>query len=197
MATFFIHQKITVFANQYRIYEADGDKPGKLIAFAHQKRIALKEKFIFFTDESMQTVAFQLQARKVIDLASAYDVQDAAGTTVGIIKKAFKASLLRSTWHVCSTAGETPRVIARERSVPLAVIRRIWEIAPYIGDLPFFLKYHFDFFDASSDKVVGGYTKVSLIRDHYQLTVDDALLQELDARTFLALGVVMDALQSR
>ncbi|MEK7152424.1 MAG: hypothetical protein AAB834_00625 [Patescibacteria group bacterium] len=198
MATYFIHQKITPFANQYRIFDAQDSGPGKLRAFAHQKRLALKEKFIFFTDETKQTPAFQLQARKIIDLGAAYDVQDEQGETIGILKKQFQQSFFRSTWHLHTPGNEAvPFLIAQERSMPLAVLRRIWGFVPLFGEFPFFLKYHFDFIDPGTHETVGEYNKIELIRDHYKLTVQDSYLKTCDWRTFVSLGVVMDALQSR
>lgn len=197
MATYSIHQKITAFANQYRIYQGKaGDGP--LVAFAHQKRLAFKEKVTFYTDESKQAIAFELQARKVIDLASGYDVTDSSNRTLGFFRKQFKSSLIRSTWAICDPQDEANiLLLIRERSMPLAITRRIWEIVPYIGDLPFFLKYHFDFIDPATGETVGSYNKTTLLRDHYQLTIDDKQLEKHNWQTLVALGVAMDALQSR
>lgn len=200
MKSFIIEQKITMMANQYRIFAVDaaGNK-GEQVAFAHQKRLAFKEKFTFYTDDSKQQVVFAVQARKVLDLGTRYDVTDAQGTPLGVLGKAFKASLLRSTWQVFSPGNEQqPYVIARERSTFLAVFRRIWEVLPYIGDLPFFVKYHFDFVRPDDTDVVATYNKITTFRDHYRLTIqDDALEQTIDWRALVALGVLMDALQSR
>jgi uncharacterized protein YxjI len=198
MATFFVHQRITAFANQYRVYDDQGGVPGALIAFAHQKRLAFREKFTFYDDESQRSVAFQIQARKVLDFGSSYDVQDAEGRQLGVFRKVFGQSLLRSTWEIVNPANETePWVVARERSMPVAIIRRIWDFIPYIGDAPFFIKYHFDLVDAKTDQPIGEYFKTTRLRDQYRLVVDDRFLKAIDWRTFICLGVAMDALQGR
>lgn len=198
MATFFVHQKITAFANQYRIYDGRSGTPGDLIAFAHQKRLAFRERFIFYTDETKTTEAFHIQARKVLDFGSSYDVSDADGQPIGIFRKAFGASLLRSTWEIVEPGDEqTVLVMAQERSVPIAVLRRLWSWVPYLGETPFFIRYHFDLLDPASQRPVGTYDKLTRIRDHYRLDVDDAVLGCIDWRTFVCLGVVMDALQGR
>jgi uncharacterized protein YxjI len=197
MATYHIHQKITAFANQYRVYEDADGQPGKLIAFAHQKRLALKEKITFYTDESKQEAAFTLQARNVMELAGTYDIVDANGETLGTLRKQFKESLLRSTWHIHEPNRDEPFLTLTERSIPIAVIRRVWSFVPYIGDLPFFMKFHFDFTDPALKRVVATYNKVTLLRDHYQLTIEDATLENLDWRVLVAQGVALDALQSR
>ncbi|HYH75824.1 MAG TPA: hypothetical protein VD735_07760 [Candidatus Saccharimonadales bacterium] len=197
MATFHIHQKITAFANQYRVFEDDNGKPGKVIAYAHQKRLALKEKIIFYTDETKQEEAFHLQARNIMELAGTYDVKDGTGEILGVLRKQFKASLLRSTWHVSAKNNEEAMLLVQERSTGLAIARRVWGFVPYIGELPFFLKYHFDFVDLALQQTVASYTKVTTFRDHYALTVEDATLENLDWRVLVAQGVALDALQSR
>lgn len=195
MQAFLIEQKITVMANQYKIFRADAvENKQEQVAFAHQKRFAFKERFDFYTDETKQKISFSVQARKVLDLGTRYDVADENGQVIGVLGKAFKASLLRSTWHVFKPGEEdTPLTIVRERSKGLALFRRIWELLPYIGDLPFFVKYHFDFLRPTDEKVVAEYNKVTTFRDHYILRIQD----EIDWRVLVALGVLMDALQSR
>jgi uncharacterized protein YxjI len=199
MKAFIIEQKITLMANQYRIFSADeaGEKQS-LIGFAHQKRLAFRERFDIYTDETKQQVLFSIQARKVLDIAAKYDILDANGTIIGIVGKSFKASLLRSTWDVFTPDDESkPLFIAREQSLPLAIFRRVWGVMPYIGDLPFFLRYHFNFLRPGQDSPVGIYQKTTLLRDHYLLRAEDELDEAIDWRALVALGIMMDALQSR
>jgi uncharacterized protein YxjI len=197
MKIYHIQQKITAFANQYRIYEDAEGKPGAMVGFAHQKRLALKEKITFYTDESKQQESFSLQARNVVDLAGTYDVEGAEGKRLGTLRKQFKASLLRSTWHVHTPAQEEHYLMVQERSPGIAIVRRIWDFLPFIGDLPFFLKFHFDFIDPVLKVSVASYDKTTTIRDHYRLTIEDAVLENIDWRVLVAQGVALDALQSR
>lgn len=194
MKQYFIHQKITIFANQYRVYE---DTPDHQVAFAHQKRLAIRENITFFTGEDKQQPLFQLQARNIMELAGVYDVLDENGQVIGTLRKQFGASLLRSTWHLCKANEDQPIAIVTERSLPLAIFRRVWGMLPYIGELPFFLKYHFDFLEPSTNQVLASYEKTTLLRDHYQLNVEQRLLDQVDWRVLAAQGVALDALQSR
>lgn len=201
MQTYLVQQRIRPLVNQYVIYEADANgEAGQLIGFAQQKRFAFKEKFTIYTDESKQTVAFEIEARQVLDFGARYDVRDGAGNTLGTVGKNFKSSLLRSTWHIYRPGQEeTPALVVKERSPALAVVRRIWEILPYLGDIPFFVKYHFDFTtisDPTNQQIVASYEKTTIFRDHYKLTVQDGAA-EFDPRVLLALGIMLDALQSR
>jgi len=199
MTIYYIQQKIQLIGNEYRVFEAREDgAQGELVAYARQKIMAFKEKFTFFTGEDKQTIAFELQARQVIDLGARYDVRNEAGDIIGTVGKAFKASLLRSTWNVYAKPDDKePVFVARERSSGLAIARRAWGFVPFIGDLPFFLKYHFDFIDPTSEKVLATYNKTTTLRDHYKLSIEDELAERIDWRVLVATGVMMDAMQSR
>lgn len=98
---FHMHQKITMMVNRYEVFDGNGSgEPGALIAFVEQKRMTFKEQVTLYTDQSKQGVVAAFRARKVIDLASAYDVTAPDGTTIGVFGKKFGKSLLRSTWQL-------------------------------------------------------------------------------------------------
>lgn len=191
-----IEQKITAFANQYRIYDVDDQGvKGELLAFAHQKRLAMREKVEFFSDESRTQLVFSVQAEKVLDVHGKFLVNDAAGKLIGAMRKSFKASLLRSTWEILDEQDQ-PAVIVRERSKGLAIFRRIWQFIPYLGDLPFVLKYHFDFLEPSSSEVLATYVKTKLLYDHYRLEIVKDT-RDIDWRVTAVQCVLLDAMQGR
>ncbi|PLS81335.1 hypothetical protein CYG49_02265 [Candidatus Saccharibacteria bacterium] len=198
MATYFIDQKITVLVNQYFIYAGNsaGEK-GDLVAFVQQKRFSFKEKITFYKDESKNEEFFTVQARQVVDLGAVYDIKDADQKQLGIVKKAFKSSLLRSTWHLLDEDEKTPRLIVQETSLPLAIVRRVWQFVPVISDIPFLLKYHFSFMKAGSEAEIASYQKVELFRDRYKLSLTQEAEEAADWRVFVAIGVMLDALQGR
>lgn len=200
MKSFIIEQKITAFVNRYSVFAVnkDGDK-SDLVAFAEQKRLAFKEEFTIYTAEDKKDVLFSVKARQVFDFGARYDIRDETGTaTIAVSGKKFGASLLRSTWQIYNVDDEQiPVLIVRERSLPIAIFRRIWELIPYIGDIPFFAKYHFDFIDAKSEKVNGSFIKTTRFRDHYLLQLDDSLMKKFDERAYIAQAIMLDALQSR
>ncbi len=199
MQTYLIEQKIRPLVNQYAIYEAgpDGVK-GSMVAFAQQKRFAFKEAFTMYADDSKQQVSFTVKARQVLDFGARYDVTDADGKTLGTIGKAFKSSLLRSTWHIFAPGIEDkPLLVIQERSQALAIFRRIWDFVPYIGDIPFLLKYHFDMSDPDNGQVAATYEKTTLWRDHYKLSVVGGGAEAIDPRVLMSMGVLLDAMQGR
>jgi uncharacterized protein YxjI len=165
---------------------------GPLIAMAQQKRMAFKEQVTFYSDEARTQPVFGFKARKRMDLAATYDVTDAAGNPIGEFRKDFKKSLLRSTWHLQTPDGLV--AVGQERSKGVAIARRVIEL---VGDLPIFLRFHFDFTSADGQIILTSERQRSL-RDRYELTVpvlDNGW--QLDWRVAAAMGVALDALQSR
>ena len=189
---FLVRQKVTLMANRYLVHTVGPDGgEGELVAFAHQKRMALKEHVTFYTDESKRQVLFTFKARQVIDLGATYDVVGASGTRLGSFRKNFGASLLRSTWHL-SREGGTAEATGEERNETVALLRRAWEFLPFTDLLPFVVPYHFDF--AEGGRSVMSVDKLFGIRDRYVLDIADP---ELDRRLAIAQTVALDALQSR
>lgn len=181
--TLFVTQKITLMVNRYEVRAAGPDgSVGELLAFAQQKRMAMKEQVSLFTDESKTHVLAGFKARKVLDLGATYDVTDANGQPIGLFRKDWKASLLRSTWHVEQPG--IPGAIGQERSMLVAILRRFTDIT--------FLPYHFDF--TINGQVAFSVVKKWGLRDKYVVTINDP---NLDRRLVAAMAVGLDALQSR
>ncbi|MFD8644625.1 hypothetical protein ACFV14_30480 [Streptomyces zaomyceticus] len=189
---FLVRQKVTPMANRYLVHTMGPDgAEGELVAFAHQKRLALKEHVTLYTDESQRQVLCTFRARQVLDLGATYDVHGASGSRLGSFRKNFGASLLRSTWHLSRHDAEE-EVTGQERSERVALLRRAWEFLPLTDFLPFFVPYHFDF--TASGRTVMTVDKIFGLRDRYVVDIADP---ELDRRLAIAQAVALDALQSR
>lgn len=196
-----VQQKITALVNKYRVFSAASDSsPGDLVALAQQKRLALKEKVLFYTDEKRDKLSFTFRAEKVMDVHGRYFVEDQNGKMLGMFKKEFVSSFVNSTWKILDTEGNE-LFIVRESNQTLAVLRRFLGMVPIIGDLAelvlAFFRYHFDFVEIRSGTVVGKYRKTTLFRDHYVLDAVDSLWNGVDWRVLAAMSVALDALQSR
>lgn len=197
-----VEQKITPFVNRYSVFGtvSNGEEKGELKAFAQQKRITFKEKITFYADATKQDVVFTLRAEKVLDVHGRYFIEDGQGARIGALKKEFGKSLLVSTWQILDADDQLVfRVM--ESSKALAIIRRFVGWVPYVGDIidiafALLLKYHFKIVDAKSDEEVGIYRKTTIVRDHYSLQLNDEAAKK-DWRLFAALGVALDAFQSR
>ncbi len=189
---FSMKQRITMMANKYELIATNPDgTDGALLAFAQQKRMAFKEEVTFYTDDRKSEVVFSFKARKRLDLGSGYDVFDASGQAIGWFKKEFGKSLLRSSWQLTGPGFESD---GTERNAKVAIIRRVWEFVPFVGDIPLPFIFHFDFTDRASGQPVLSVERKVSVRDRYRVSVHDS---RVDFRVAAAMTVALDALQSR
>jgi uncharacterized protein YxjI len=188
---FHVQQRVTPFQNSYRVLADDAGSPGALIAFAQQKRLAFKEQFTLFRDERRSEPVLTVVADRRIDIRSTMTVRDPSGAVVGTLRKRGAASLLRSTWEA-EQPGRAP-VVVSERSLAIAVLRRVWGLVPFVGDVPLPFVFHFDGVDATGEKVLAHERRWGL-RDRYVLEVRP---DRLDPRLAIALAVCLDAMQHR
>lgn len=189
---FLLRQQITLMINRYEIVEANSDgTEGALLAFAEQKRMALREEVTFFAERSKTTRLFSFKARQKLDVRAEHDVFDAEGNVIGWFKKEFGTSLLRSTW-LLTYDGVQAR--GQERRPLLAILRRIWDFIPYIGEVWIPFVFHFDFVDLATGQPVLIHERIPAFRDRYRISVPDP---RLDLRLAASMAVALDALQSR
>jgi uncharacterized protein YxjI len=189
---FFVKQRITVMVNRYEIRAANPDgTEGQLLAFAEQKRMKLKEEINFYTDESKSRRVFSFKARQRLDVHAEHDVYDEYGNVLGSFSKQFGASLLRSTWNLSAPGMDA---VGQERRLSIAILRRLWDFIPYIGDIWVPFVFHFDFVDTRTGATVMVSERQKAIRDRYTVSVPDP---RLDFRVAASMAVALDALQSR
>jgi hypothetical protein len=189
---FAVRQRITVMVNRYEVWEVgpDGSERG-LLAMAQQKRLKLKEEVVFTSDEARTRPVFSFRARQRLDVHAQHDVFDEQGRALGTFSKRFGASLLRSTWEL-EAPGLT--AIGRERRPFIAILRRIWDFIPFLGDVWVPFVFHFDFVDTATGAPVLVVERRKSIRDRYDVSVPDP---RLDFRVAASMAVALDALQSR
>ncbi len=182
--TLIVKQQFTLMINRYEVWAADAaGTPSALVGFAEQKRMTLREEVTLFTDRSKSAVLARFKARNVIDLGGAYDVTDGYGAAIGLFRKDFAASLLRSTWRI-EQPGLPVVVTGSERSPFMALIRRFTDVS--------FLPYHFDF--AADGVPAFSVDRTWAVRDTYLVRIADP---RIDRRLVIAMSVALDALQSR
>ncbi len=189
---FFVRQRITLMVNRYEIRAANPDgSEAHLLAFAEQKRMKLKEEITFYADESKSRPVFSFKARQRLDVHAEHDVFDEYGNAIGSFSKQFGASLLRSTWNLSVPGLDA---VGQERRMSVAVLRRVWDYLPVVGNVWVPFVFHFDFVDTATGAVVMVSERQKAIRDRYVVTVPDP---RLDFRVAASMAVALDALQSR
>ena len=192
---YLIEQLVRPIVNLYRVTPlAAGETPaGAPVAFARQKRMALREDIRFFADENETQEVFRIKARSVIDVGGRYDVRDAGGEPIGVLEHHFGKSLLRTTWRIRSPADEE-LAVAQEKNQMLAIARRVVDFVPY-GELA---PIPYDFLLHSGERELGHFTrKFMSLRDVYTLDLSGDQEKRIDRRLGIALGIGLDALQNR
>jgi uncharacterized protein YxjI len=192
-ARFHVRQKITPMQNTYRVFVDDGKgEPGALVAFAKQKRMAFKESFTLYADERASRPVLTIKANRKLDISSTMTVTDpTTGRAIGQLRKRAGASIVRSTWELDEPGH--PVVTVQERSMAIAVLRRVWGLIPFLSSIPVPWVFHFDGATANGQQVLT-HTRLWGIRDRYVLEVSDT---GRDARLAIALAICLDALQGR
>jgi hypothetical protein len=137
-----------------------------------------------------------MRAEKVLDIHGKYLIEDANGSLLGAIKKDFQKSLFQSSWLVLD---KEDRIVFRfeEDNLVIAILRRLSDFIPIVGDLIKFFPYHFGVLSPADGQAVGRYQKVSVIRDRYVLNMQDDAWNSVDSRVLMGMAIALDALQSR
>jgi hypothetical protein len=193
---FFLLQRIRPMVNQYEVSTlgADEKSAGEPVCFVEQKRMKLKEDLRAFTDDSKAEELFRIKARQVWDPRARYDVTDGGGQQIGQLQKVFGKSLVRSTWRIYDGNGEEI-AWARERSLFVALLRRVIGLIPFVGEVGLPVPYHFDY--SREKERIGSLERIIGLRDRYRLDLSGDSGRALDRRVALALAVGLDALQAR
>ena len=184
---FTIDQLIRPMVNLYRI--SAGQTP---VAFVRQKRMAIKEDIRFFADEDESRELWRIKARSLMEFGGRYDVTTPDGERIGVLGKVFGKSLFRSTWSVLDV-NEQQLAVAQERSVAIAILRRVIDVVPYGDFVP--IPFHFTIDDG--DRHVGDMNRRIGYRDTYDLILEGDPEKRIDRRLAVSLGIALDALQSR
>lgn len=194
---FVLCQRVRLVINQYEFSLPDETGDGEPFCFVEQARFKFKEDIRFFGDDSKQREMLRIRARQRFDPHARYDVTLADGGKLGEIQKLFWKSLLRSTYVICDADGELVAE-ARERSVPVALFRRVLDFIPYIQIVAAWLPIPYDFEFRRGETLLGRHRRRRWQwRDVYDLDFSADSDRILDRRMILALAVGMDALQAR
>jgi uncharacterized protein YxjI len=195
---FLLRQKWTMVVNRYQFSLPDAEgKEGQPVAFVEQKRFKFKEDIRFYTDETKRVELLRIKARQRFDPAARYDITGPDGEKVGEIQKVFGRSLFRSTYRLFDANGvETCE--AKERSLAVAVVRRVLGFVPYVEAVAEWLPIPYHFVFTRGGQVLVHHTRRAWkLTDHYTIDCTPDADRTLDRRLVLAAAVGMDALQAR
>jgi uncharacterized protein YxjI len=193
---FLIQQVFRPIGNEYRISVAapGSTEEGEPLLYVKQKKMKIKEDIRFRLSPDDPGHLFMIKSKSVFEVRGRHEVLDAEGQAIGLLEKDFTKSLLRSHWHVRDAAG-TELFEAHEASWPIAIVRRVADMAGDIASLLSFLPFNFVF--VREGEQVGTYRRVmGKLRDRYVMELGPGL-EGVDRRLVLAFAIGLDALQDR
>jgi hypothetical protein len=193
----FVKQRFAPLINKYDVslVGPDGKGPGQPVCYVQQKRMKIREEINFFADETQKEPVLRLKKRNVMEFRGATDVLLPDGTVIGQLRKEFGKSLFRSSWQILDAQGNVVAT-AQERSMFIAILRRVWGMIPVVENIPFFIPFHFEI-NIDGNKV-GDYTRPPGIgTDRYLLDLRGDTERRIDRRVAVAFTIALDALQDR
>ncbi|HEX8067764.1 MAG TPA: hypothetical protein VF520_14685 [Thermoleophilaceae bacterium] len=195
---FVLRQKLRPIVNQYEFsLPGEDGEAAEPFCFVHQRRFKFKEDIRFFADASRTVELMRIKARQRFDPRARYDVTAPDGTRIGEIQKVFGKSLLRSTYTLFDWAGNEVATV-RERSMAVALVRRLVGFVPYLDYVADFLPIPYDFVFVRGEAELGSQVRRRWrIRDVYTIDMTGDPSRSIDRRLVLAIAVGMDALQAR
>ena len=196
---FILRQKFRFVVNEYEFsLPAPGSEtPGQPFCFVRQKPYKFKEDIRFYTDSNQSVELMRIKARQRFDPRAKYDVVAADGTRIGYIQKVFGKSLLRSSYELYGADGNEVAFVT-EKSLAVALLRRLVGFIPYIENVANWLPIPYDFVFLRGDTVLGSHRRqLWKLMDVYTIEMDNDPERTIDRRLLLAIAVGMDALQAR
>ena len=196
---FVLRQRIRLVVNEYEfsLPGPDGETPGQPFCFVRQKMFKFKEDIRFYVDESRSVELMRIKARQRFDPRARYDVTATDGSKIGEIQKVFGSSLLRSTYRIYDATGQESAT-ARERSLLVALFRRIIGFIPYVDNVADWMPIPYDFVFSRDGTELGHHRRILWkFRDVYAIDLSGDPGRTVDRRLILAIAVGMDALQAR
>lgn len=185
---FLVAERFRLIGDRYDLSVlGDAAAPGEFVGRVDRPAFQARERLEALGPDGL--IVFSLQAQQILDIGGKYVISDRDGHRIGELRKLFAESLVRSTWEVWDGSG-TLVARAEERSIGLALVRRLIDIVP----IP--IPYHFDLRGPGGEPV-GSVSRLRAIRDRYVLDLSPDAQRTVDRRLGLALAVALDGLQDR
>lgn len=120
--------KRIALANKVTVTSADG----RVMLYAHQKMLKLKEKILVYSDESKAALIGELNADRVIDFSPALSFTNASGQVLFSVKRKGRQSIWRAHYEVI-TAQDQVMFTIKEDNVWAKVGNALFSEIPLIG----------------------------------------------------------------
>lgn len=123
---FVIRQQVFTFLHRkFHVYGPNGE----LLLFSKMRGFKLREDIRLYADESMSTELLSIQARSILDFSTAYDVVDAQGSRLGVLRrKGIMSTFVRDSWEILDGREQLLGTITEDSTLK-ALVRRFIDMA--------------------------------------------------------------------
>lgn len=194
---FFVNQRRLALREKYYVY----DEQGQAILYVERPfRFFGRRNITVYEDDSKQVPALFITQDHFWEMWNRnYTVAALDGSVLARLTRNNIASLFRRGWRIFDPGG-APVAIAREDSIPLAIVRRLLNLIPFVDLLGGLVKtdFHFLRVDAAGNEVkLGSFDRRIGLFDKYVLDLSSDPARSLDRRAALAAGILLDTAERR
>lgn len=171
------------------------DNSGQEIAYTRQKIFRIKEAVEVYGNSRREQVRYTLKADRIIDFNAVYTLRDAAGQTIGKLKREGMRSLWRTSYTLLD-AAERPAFTIKEANPWVALADGTLSEIPIIGMFTgYFLNPTYLVTDTQGREAFRLRKEMSLMERKFSLNKTGQATPEQE--TLVVLGLMMLLLQER
>ncbi len=171
------------------------DNGGQEIAYTRQKIFRIKEAVEVYGNSRREQVRYTLKADRIIDFNAVYTLRDAAGQTIGKLKREGMRSLWRTSYTLLD-AAERPAFTIKEANPWVALADGTLSEIPIIGMFTgYFLNPTYLVTDTQGREAFRLRKEMSLMERKFSLNKTGQATPEQE--TLVVLGLMMLLLQER
>ena len=192
-----MNQRRLSLKEKYYVYDEDDNE---LFYVERPFRFFGRRAITVFEDDSKQkSVLFISQDHYWEIFHRNYTVADVDGQVIAKLSRDNLGSLFRRSWDIMDPNGVSI-ARAREDSAILGALRRIIDLIPFVGLAGGIIKTDFDFLrrgSSGNEEKIGSFDRRISLFDKYVLDLSQDPEQQLDRRTALAVGILLDTAEKR
>nr|MBN1228430.1 hypothetical protein [Anaerolineae bacterium] len=184
--------KIVAIAPQIFIRDASENE----LFYVHQKAFKLKEEITVYRDQSKADSLYSISADRVIDFSAKYTIRDAAGTTLGALRREGAKSIFKASYLLLGPEDTQTHHI-KEDNAWIRVADAVLESIPVVGMISGYL-FHpsYTIYDMTEKPLMRLTKKPAFFEGAFEINALDESIDEV-TETRLLLSYMMMILLER
>ncbi|MBS3816671.1 MAG: hypothetical protein KGY76_03815 [Candidatus Thermoplasmatota archaeon] len=179
---FTIRQKVLSIGNKYYME----DDMARTVGFCKQKVFKLKEDIRIYKSKDMNEELFRIKQEEILDFSGTFEVIDSrTNKTIGFLKRKGFKSIMKDEWVLKDPQKREIGRVKEDSAIKALLRRTILSFLPYNYKISY------------QGQQVGKFKeKLTLIRDVYNLNMNNDPNFQVDRRLLLAIAICLDAIEN-